>query len=387
MFYRLNNSRLLHMDDVAEINKQFDQALEESGPYDVLVIENFYTLMTYLKLKGANVVLIAFLEALSRRKLQSIITCSNRERTLIINEIPEIHEYFAPEEIFEPSNDELLNILRGVHNSYEKRYAITILDAAMCTIRDLTQKYRNGMEGWAQPGRALILLDRAIAQFSVRMNSRSPELVALEAEIATAENEIDSIEEGHNSPHSVERCRVLHDRLAIIRPQVAILRQQWVEATAPIQALQTEKTVLDKKLHVLIVKRRRLQDIRSDNVALMAQNTDASKVSDELARTSRMIDLVRAGIKEKDDGLAKINLSQIRDHVVTPDHVAETFSELSGIPANQLNANERERVLKMEDILGDSVYGQPQALKRVADAVRRERAGCCPETTERTGEC
>ena len=94
MFYRLNTSRLLHMDNVATINKQFDQALEEFGQYNVMVIENFYTLMTYLKIKGANAVMVGFLEALSRRKLQSIITCNTRERALIINEIPEIHEIF-----------------------------------------------------------------------------------------------------------------------------------------------------------------------------------------------------------------------------------------------------------------------------------------------------
>jgi ATP-dependent Clp protease ATP-binding subunit ClpB len=374
MFYRLNNSRLLHMDDTTEINKQFDQAVEEFGRYDVMVIENFYTLMTYLKLKGANSVMVAFLEALSRRKLQAVITSSTRERTLIINEIPEIHEFFLPEEIPEPNNDQLLNILRGVRRSYEVRYDITIPDAALIAIRDLTQKYRVGMEGWAQPGRSLILQDRSIAQFSVRMNSRSPELAALEAEMATAENEIESLKESGQSAHNFERRTTLEQRVAEVRPKVDTLRQQWVETTAPIQSLQTDKTILDKKLHTLINKRRRLQDMRGDNIALMAQNTDASRVSDDLSLTNRMIDRVREGIKELDDNLGKINLSQIRDHVVTPEHVAETFSELSGIPANQLNADERERLLNMEAIMGERVFGQPEAIKLIATAVRRAKA-------------
>jgi ATP-dependent Clp protease ATP-binding subunit ClpB len=375
MFYRLNNSRLLHMDDISEINKQFDQAVEEFGRYDVMVIENFYTLMTYLKLKGANSVMVAFLEALSRRKLQAIITSSTTERRLIVNEIPEIHEYFLPEEISEPNNDQLLNILRGVHRSYEDRYDITIPDASLCTTRDLTQKYRTGMEGWAQPGRSLILLDRSIAQFSVRMNSRSSELASLEAEFITAENEIESLKESpQQTNHDIERRKLLEQRVAELRPKVETLRQQWMEITAPIQALQTEKSVLDKQLHQYINRRRRLTDLRDNNVALLAQNTDASKVSDDLIKINKMIIVARNGIKEIDDKLSKINLSQIRDHVVTPEHVADTFSELSGIPANQLNADEKQRLLNMEAIVNDRVYGQGEAVEMIATAVRRAKA-------------
>jgi len=69
--------------------------------------------------------------------------------------------------------NELLNILRGVHRSYENRYGIELPDASLKKARDLTQRYRNGWKvGTA--GRALILLDRSIAQFSVEMNSRAP---------------------------------------------------------------------------------------------------------------------------------------------------------------------------------------------------------------------
>lgn len=376
MFYRLNTSRLLHMDDVAEINKQFDQALEQFSRYDVMVIENFHTLMTALKIKGANAVLVGFLEALSRRRMQSIITCNVRERTLIINEVPEIHEFFAPEQITDPTDIELLNILRGVHRSYEMRYAVTIPDESVRIIRDLTQKYRNGLEGWAQPGRALILLDRSIAQFSVQMNSRSPELVALESELATTEYELQSIaiKDGEPTRNNSDRWQELQSQIDALNMKVRPLRELWTITTAPIQALQTDKMVLDQKLHVLINKRRRLQDLRGDNNALVAQNTDASKVADQLALTNRMIDRVRDGIRDIDDKLAKINLSEMRDHVVTPADISKTFSELSGIPVGQLNANERERMLTMEDTLGKRVFEQPEAIKIVASAVRRDVA-------------
>ena len=389
MFYRLNTSRLLHMDDVAEINKQFDQVLDECGIYDVMVIENFYTLITYLKLKGANVVLIGFLEALSRRKLQSIITCNPRERTLILNEVPEIHEYFAPEKISEPNDDELLKILRGVHRSYEARYDITMPDATLCTIRDLTQKYRAGLEGWAQPGRALILLDRSIARFSVRMNSKPPELATLEGEIANAENELESltsnVEGALSNVGDATRQKQLECRLADIRPKVAQMQQQWIETTAPIRALQVEKSNLDKKLHDQLTKRRRFKDLRANNAALLAHNTDVSSVDNDIATTNGMIAKLRKMLREKDAELAKINLSALRDHVVTPGHISETFSELSDIPTDQLNEDERERVLHMEEILGERVFGQSKALNVLANAVRRERAKLTEDETTPKG--
>ena len=389
MFYRLNCSRLLHMDDVAEINGQFDQVLEECGVYDVMVIENVYTLITYLKLKGANVVLIGFLEALSRRMLQSIITCNPRERTLILNEVPEIHEYFAPEKIEEPNDEQLLSILRGVHRSYEARYDITMPDSTLCTIRELTQKYRTGLEGWAQPGRALILLDRSIARFSVRMNSKPSELAALEGEIANAENELESL--SSNAEGAVcnvgdaARLKQLEERLLEIRPKVEQMQQQWVETTAPIRAVQVEKSELDKKLHDQLSKRRRLKDMRADNATLLAKNTDVSTIDRDLTTTNAMIKKLRALLKAKDDVLAKINLSALRDHVVTPEHISETFSELSGIPTDQLNEDERERVLHMEDILGERVFGQSKALAVLANAVRRERAKLTEEETTPKG--
>jgi ATP-dependent Clp protease ATP-binding subunit ClpB len=391
MFYRLNSSLLLHMDDVAEINRQFDQALEEFGRYDVMVIENFYTLMTYLKLKGANVVVVGFLEALSRRRLQSIITCNVRERPLVLNEIPDIHEYFSPEKIDEPNDEQLLQILRGVHRSYEDRYGVAIPDSSLCTVRDLTQRYRTGLEGWAQPGRALIVLDRSIAQFSVRMNSKPIELATLESEYANAEYEVQSLTtndtgQPYNNGKAAERKHVLEKRMAEIAPQIAQMRHQWITTTAPIQELQTEKSDLDKRLHNYLSQRRHLQDLRNDTAALMAQGKDASKVSDDITRCNKMIEMVRGLIRAKDDELSKINLSAERDHCVTSAHIADTYSELSGIPPGTLNQDERERVLKMEDILGDRVFGQPAAIKALANAVRRQRAKLsteeeCPKGT------
>ena len=378
MFYRLNCSLLLHSDDVGEINKHFDQVLQEFGRYDVLVIENFYTLVTYLRLKGANVVLVGLLEALSRRRLQAVITCNTREKALILAEVPEIHEYFYPERLTEPNDADLLNILRGVHRSYEQRYSIAITDNAIRTIRNLTQKYRNGLEGWAQPGRALILLDRTIAQFSVRMNSKPPELCALENEAASAQNEIDALMPSNGESVNqvdVDRCQKLKERLATIKPQMETLRAQWDVTTAPIRDKQTEKSKFEQKQHSYITQRRRYQDMRNDNAALAAQNTDATTVSAEIARLTKMAKLTSDEIKRIDDELAGINLSALRDHVVTEDHIAQTFSELSGISTKQLTENERERVLQMESILAERVYGQPEALKAVASAVRRARAG------------
>lgn len=367
-FFRLNSSRLLHTDDVAEINKQFDQVLLEFGRYDTLVIESFYTLVSYLRLRGATVVLVGLLEALSRRKLQAIITCSTREKTLIFTEIPEVHEFFVPEKVVEPTNDELLNILRGVHPSYEARYGIGMTDEAICMTRDLTQKYRNGLEGWAQPGRALTVLDRAIASFSVRMNSRPTELTALETESRKLQNEIASVKDsGHNRSK-------LEARLADIQPQIKLLRDQWEQTTAPIRKLQKQKADFEARQHKHIIERRYLHDLRSNVGDMAASGKDATTIANEIIQLNRMIDLAATDIARLDDEMAGINLSDQRAHTVGVEHIAQTFSEISNIPPDQLTENERERVLKMEGILAQRVYGQPEAIKLVADAVRRAKA-------------
>jgi len=68
------------MDDALEMSRLFDKTLDEFGRYDVMFIDNFPTFMIYLKLRMPNAIMVSFLEALSRRKLQAIITCTTRER-------------------------------------------------------------------------------------------------------------------------------------------------------------------------------------------------------------------------------------------------------------------------------------------------------------------
>ncbi len=375
--YRLNTSYLLHNDDVREINRRFDQVLIECSQYDVLAIENFYTFQAYLRGKGANAVIIGLLEALSRRKFQSIITCNTREKSLLINEIPEIHEFYSPVKVPEPNPEELLNILRGVHQSYVKRYGIAIPDDVLRTIRDLTVKYRNGLEEWAQPGRGFIVLDRAIAQFSVRMNSKPEVLSKLETEHAIATNELASLcrENGQIFRHEDQkRFTELTSRINEIQPDIMRMREDWEDTTAPIRDLQLERLVFEKKLHECTNKRLIARDLRSNTAALVAQSKTISDVDADLKDLEEMILLNSSEIARINTKLAGFNLSDQRDHEITVDNIGETFSEISGIPAKTLNQDDRERVLKLEQILGEDVYGQPEAVKLVANAVRRAKA-------------
>ncbi len=374
-FYRLNTSRLLHTHDVQEINDQFDQALQELSHYDVLIIEGFYTLVTYLRSKGANVVLVSFLEALSRRKLQSIITCNSRERTLIVNEVPEIHEYFTPEKLSEPCESDLMHILMGVHRSYESRYSVLIPHDSLSTICDLTWKYRNGLEGWAQPGRALNLLDRAIAKFSVEMNSKPIELSELETQATDLQNEIESFSfDGSTLYHQEDndRSQDLIAKLNDIEPKLAQLRNQWEELTGPIRGLQLTKSLFERKHHGYNIQKQKLLSLTNEQMT--AQNKNPTAISAEIANLDKMISIAVKEVHRIDEQLSKINLSKERNNVVTPDNIAQTFSELSGISVKQLTENEKERVLHMEDILAERVYGQAEAISALAVSVRRAKA-------------
>ena len=360
-FLRLNTSQLLHSDDPAPISRQFDSVLREleDNQYNVLVIENIYNFTIHLKARGANAVLISFLEALSRRKMQSIVTCNAREKGLLAAEIPELHEYFAPEQVQEPNNDELLHILRGVRASYEGRYGVQISNEVLRTIRDLTQHYRAGFDDYAQPGRALGLLDRTIARFSVRMNSKPEELTRLESAIINIQHEIQSLRLSTESA-DVERREELEAQLAEIEPRAQELSQQWMTTTAPI------RTLLEEKAHIDVRRHRYLRDL---------DNAQAGGRREEVDRLNRMIEIASGELAKKNEQLSKINLSEQRNNVLTADHVRETFSDLSGIPVARLGENEREKLLHVEDMLAQRVYGQEEAVAMLADAIRSAKAG------------
>ncbi len=377
VFHRLNTSRLLHTDDVSEINKSFDQALQELGYYDVLVIENFATFVTYLKTKGANFLLVNLLESLSRRKFQSIITCNSREKISISNEVPEIHEYFFPEKLSEPNDDELLNILYGVHHAYENRYGVSIDHEALRSIRDLTQKYRQGLEGWAQPGRMLLLLDRSISQFSVTMNSKPQELSDLESQAEVLKNEIDvltPLEGAFLDNEDRDRIDELAAKLTKIEPKIESLRTEWEKTTTPIRDIQAKKVDFERRKSSYIKERQKLLDKKKDNAALIEAGKDITGISTEIESYSNSIRITNEAIKKFDYDLSKINLSAEREHTVTIDDIAKTFSELSGISVKQLTENDKERVRNMETILGERVFGQEEAITAIAVAVRRAKA-------------
>jgi ATP-dependent Clp protease ATP-binding subunit ClpB len=379
-FYRLNTSKLLHVDDVSQINKQFDQVLLEFGQYDVLVIENFYTLVNYLKVKGANSVVIGFFEALSRRKFQSIITCSTREKALLFTELHEVHEYFHPEKVPEPNDQQLLDILRGVHKSYEDRYGVVVPDVSLQTIAALSQKYRTNLEEWAQPGRALIVLDRSIAQFSVKMNSKPAELSALQNEAHTITNELDALTYDDETDtfvneNNVDRRDSLNARLAAIQPDLAHHRKEWDDSTIPIRKLLEKRSTFDTKLRNVTISRSQLIELKNNTALLIAKGQDPSQIAKEIEIANKKISLVEIEIGKINAELAKINLSSIREHRVTSDNITETFNEITGISFKQLSQNGKERALRMEESLSSRVYGQPEATRSVSVAVRRAESG------------
>ena len=257
---------------------------------------------------------------------------------------------FQPVFVGEPSVEDTISILRGIKDKYEQHHQVRITDAALVAAAQLSNRY---ITDRFLPDKAIDLMDEAASRLRMQVDSKPEELDAIDRDIMQLQIEREALKK--------EKDQASKDRLARLEKDLAELQERSATMTRNWQA---EK----EKLASIGNLKKELDEAR---VALdQAQRKGDFAKAGELAYDR--IPGLEKKIKETEE---QAKASPMLEEAVTENHVAQVVSRWTGIPVDKMLEGERDKLLKMEEVLSKRVVGQWEAVKAVSTAVRRARAG------------
>ncbi len=320
----------------------------------ILFIDELHTMVGAGKAEGAMDAGNMLKPMLARGELHCIGATTLDEYRKHIEKDAALERRFQPVMVEEPSVEDTVSILRGLRERYELHHGVRIQDSALVAAAQLSHRY---ITDRFLPDKAIDLIDEAAAKLRTEMESMPEELESLERRILQLEIEREALRKEKDQA-SKERLAALEKQLADLKSDRDALKAQW----------ESEKRVID--------------DIQKLRTALESART-------EMEQAQRKGDLTRVAeykygkIPQLEQQLKELEAKVAGDRTqrrllqeeVTADEIAEVVSRWTGIPVARLLEGEKEKLLRLDQILHERIVGQDEAVQAVADAVIRARSG------------
>jgi ATP-dependent Clp protease ATP-binding subunit ClpB len=291
---------------------------------------------------------------LARGELHMIGATTIDEYRKNIEKDAALERRFQPVMVDEPSVEDAVSILRGLRERFEVFHGVRILDSALIAAVTLSHRY---ITDRFLPDKAIDLVDEACARLRTEIDSMPAELDEITRRVMRLEIEAAALEK-ETDPASKTRLEELHKELGDLRAQADAMTAQW----------EAERQAI-----------RRVQGLRSEIERVRQEAEEAERAYDlnraaEL-RYGQLAELERQLKAEEERLLAKQGTKSLLREVVDAEEIAEIVSSWTGIPVTRLQEGEREKVLRLGDILHERVIGQDEAVRAVSDAIIRARSG------------
>ena len=315
----------------------------------ILFIDEMHTLVGAGKADGAMDASNLLKPALARGELHCVGATTLDEYRKHVEKDAALARRFQPVMVQEPTVEDTISILRGIKEKYELHHGVRISDSALVSAATLSHRY---ITDRFLPDKAIDLMDEAASRLRMEVDSKPEELDALDREILQKQIEAEALR--------LEDDQASKDRLEKLEKDLADLQQQSAEMTAKWQA-----------------ERDKLASARD-----VKEQLDRARAELEIAK--REGNLGKAGelsygvIPQLEKQLSEAENSDddvMVEEAVRPEQIAAVVERWTGIPTSKMLEGEREKLLRMEDGLHKRVIGQEQAVRAVANAVRRARAG------------
>ncbi|MGY8826852.1 MAG: ATP-dependent chaperone ClpB [Candidatus Latescibacterota bacterium] len=320
----------------------------------LLFIDELHTIVGAGKTEGSTDAGNMLKPMLARGELHCIGATTLNEHRQYIEKDAALERRFQPVQVDPPTVEDTISILRGLRERFEVHHGVRIQDNALVGAALLSDRY---ISERFLPDKAIDLIDEACAMIRTEIDSMPAELdevsrrvMQLEVEEAALKKEKDKI--------SKERLGNLRRELADLKEKTDAMRAQWEDEKNAIGAVRLLREEIE-------------QTRRQIEVAQRAYDLDKAA---ELQH-GRLPELERELAAEEKITEEKSSDSRLLREEVTEEEVADIVSRWSGIPVSRLVEGEREKLLRLDEILHRRVVGQDEAVQRVADAVIRARAG------------
>ena len=290
---------------------------------------------------------------LARGELRTIGATTLKEYREHIEKDPALERRFQQVLVEEPSVEDTIAILRGLKERYEVHHGIRITDPAIIAAATLSHRY---ISGRFLPDKAVDLVDEAASALKIQVESSPVELDQLQRRVTQLEIEKQALK-NEKDDKSKQRLGELEKELAEVKEQSNVLQAKWKEEKSMIDDLRLKNEELEK-LKIRLEQSQREGDLET---AARIQYGEIPELQKKLEETEKRI-------KNKGEG------TLLREEV-TEEDIAKVVGRWTGIPVTRLMESETKKLAHLEDELHKRVISQDEAVKAVAQAIRRSRAG------------
>ena len=362
----LKNKRLITLDlgamvAGAKYRGEFEERLKavlkevsDAAGEVILFIDELHTIVGAGKAEGAMDAGNMLKPALARGELHCIGATTLNEYRKHIEKDAALERRFQPVMVGEPSVHDTISILRGLKERYEVHHGVRIQDNALVAAATLSHRY---IADRFLPDKAIDLVDEASSRLRIEIDSMPTEIDDVRRKMTQLEIEREGLKK-ETDPHSQERLGQIEKELADFRERFTSLKAHWDAEKTAITALRGLKEKLEKA--------------KNDQAGAERQG-DLNKAAE---LKFGVIPSLEKELKAQNEKLAELQKTQkfLKEEVDAED-IAQVVAKWTNIPVSRLMEAEVQKLVKMEDRLGQRVIGQRSAIEAVSNAVRRARSG------------
>jgi len=320
----------------------------------ILFIDEIHTIIGAGASEGSMDAANILKPALARGELHTIGATTLKEYRKYFEKDTALQRRFQPVKVEEPSINEALQILRGIKERLESHHNVTILDSALVASAKLSDRY---ITDRFLPDKAIDLIDEAAAELKMQIESEPTELAKTKRELATLKVEKEALlmEEGDKN---ASRLQEIEKELADLKEKQMSLQSQFDNEKAVFNDVANIKSTIEElKVKASIAQRdgdfSKVAEIQHGQIP-----SEETKLKDLEAKWTQM---------QKEGTLLKNSVDE--------EMIASIVSRWTGIPVNKMLQSEKDKILNVESILNKEVVGQDKALRAVARAIKRNKAG------------
>jgi ATP-dependent Clp protease ATP-binding subunit ClpB len=328
--------------------------IENAQGQIILFIDELHTLVGAGAAEGAIDASNMLKPALARGELRCVGATTLNEYKKYIEKDAALERRFQQIYVGEPSAEDTIAILRGLKERYEVHHGVRIKDSAIVAAATLSHRY---ITDRFLPDKAIDLIDEAASRLRIEIDSLPQEIDQLEREILQLEIERQALQREEDE-RSKARLREIEQRIADLREKSSGMKAKWQSEKEAIERMRGAKAELEQ-LKLQLDQARNAGDLAHASELQYGQIPELERKF--AAEQAQLAEFQKDGVMLKEE--------------VDEEDVAEVVARWTGIPVSKMLEGETQKLITMEDRLGKRVIGQEEALKAVADAVRRARAG------------
>ncbi|WP_299942744.1 ATP-dependent chaperone ClpB [uncultured Microbulbifer sp.] len=320
----------------------------------ILFIDELHTMVGAGKAEGAMDAGNMLKPALARGELHCVGATTLDEYRQYIEKDAALERRFQKVLVDEPTEEDTIAILRGLKERYEVHHGVDITDSAIIAATKLSQRYITDRQ---LPDKAIDLIDEAASRIRMEIDSKPEAMDKLERRLIQLKIEREAVKKDKDDEATQKRLAKLEEEILQLEKEYADLEEVWKAEKAQLAGSHDLKEKLEQARLDMESARRagdltRMSELQYGVIPQLEQQLNSAATTEEAAEEPRLL-----------------------RNRVTDEEVAEVVSRWTGIPVAKMLEGEREKLLRMEEVLHTRVIGQGEAVEAVANAVRRSRAG------------